>query len=117
MGDRKAPTPPPAAPAPTFSGVLTLHNWTMMADGQVYQYVFASQWEIVPDKHVEERLSLGRFRSQEGFSVVGYGDGPDPLVWIPGCQVKGWAYCEQSPQVHGAHAVYDLSVVWGGPDA
>lgn len=87
----------------SFAGVITLVNWTLMPNGQTYLYLWARKWVVMTDDVIGRFINAPKFRSSERWSLVGYGDGPDPKVFIPGCQVKGWARCEEVPP-HASHA-------------
>lgn len=74
------------------SGIVTLVNWTMMPDGNTYLYVFCRRWEVVTDK----MMPLDNFRSSEHWQLAGV-VGSNILLFIPGCQVKAWAYSVNKP--------------------
>ena len=78
-------------------GIVTLANWTMMPDGETYLFVFG-RWAILTDKAVAELASLPGFKSSEKWLAVGYGQGSEPAIIVPGCQVKGIVPCVKRPE-------------------
>ncbi|KKN52797.1 hypothetical protein LCGC14_0609150 [marine sediment metagenome] len=75
------------------SGIVTLVNWTMMPDGNTYIYVWCRHWEVVTDK----MMPLDNFRSSEHWQLAGLVNG-NIMLFLPGCQVKAWAYSENKPK-------------------
>ena len=71
-------------------GVITLIEWTMMPDGELYKYLWGENWRVVTDKET----GIEGFRSSEKWQLHG---GRTGSVVIPGCQVKGFARCSPPP--------------------
>lgn len=91
-------------PANFPAGVVTLLQWMMMPDGSVYQYVYAPSWRVVTNA----ATNIPKFRSVEKWHLVHYAENGEPLIVIPGCQVKCWARCEKNPSLRGGAQVYSV---------
>ena len=81
-----------------FEGVVTVSQWTRAPDGETYLYFWARKWVIVTDKLIGKMIGATEFRSSEKWSLLGYGAATDPVVFFPGCQVKGWMRSNGPPE-------------------
>lgn len=85
------------------AGVVTLLQWTMMADGSTYMYVWAPEWRIVTNS----ATGIDGLRSAERFHVCAY-VGDKLKVIIPGCQAKGFCACTFNPSLKGGSQIYTV---------
>ena len=77
-----------------YSAVVSLHNWTILHDGEEYRYVWCANWKIQTDK----QMPIEGFRSSEHWQLIAlYED--KPVMIIPGCQVTGFTICNECPFV------------------
>jgi hypothetical protein len=86
------------------AGVVTLANWTMMADGSAYMHVWADKWHVVTN----EGSGIKGLRTTDKYHLVAYSADGKAAVIIPGCQVKGYAACEKNPSLRGGSQVYTV---------
>lgn len=86
------------------AGVVTLLQWTMMADGSTYMHLWAPAWEVVTN----QATGIEGFRSVERWHLVARDGAGVPLVILPGCQVKGFAACGRNPMLRGGSQVFSV---------
>ena len=89
-----------------YSGIVSLHGWTAMQDGDEYRYVWCAHWEIQTDKE----MPVDGFRSSERWQLIAYYLGK-PVMIVPGCQVAAFVMCDECPTtMRSAHAMRFFSI-------
>lgn len=73
-------------------GIVTVDVWTMAQDGEEYRYFWCRDWRVITDKQVP----IEGFRSTEKWQLLAM-SGSRMLAMLPGCQVKAWVSCGETP--------------------
>ncbi len=94
MGTRKDVKRPDWLPLAS-RGIVTLVNWTLMPDGQIYLYVWAPRMQILTDPEIA-RIIPG-FRSAEHWTLALFNGHGQTVALIPGSQVKAWVAADHAP--------------------
>lgn len=88
-------------------GVITLLQWTMMADGSPYQYVWAKEWVVITNS----ASGIDGLKTADRFHVATYGPRGELLAIFPGCQVKAFVACSKNPSLKGGSQAYTVEPV------
>ncbi len=83
----------PKKPEEYVTGVITLINWTLAQDGHRYLFFWAKRWQIITDAEIP----VEHFHSSERWQLIAINKNGGVLAVFPGCQVKAWIKCDQSP--------------------
>ena len=83
------------------AGVVTLNNWTMVATGEKFLYLFCKNWKIMTDT----TFPIENFHSSERWQLIGKNKKGNACCVIPGCQVKGFLFCEKRPPVPDCYEI------------
>ena len=85
------------------NGVVRLANWTIMPNGEEYLNVWCKRWEIVTDR----MMPVEGFKSSEKWQLAAMVD-DKVVLFIPGCQVKGWTRIDDPEILKHGRRVYVL---------
>jgi len=86
------------------AGIVTLNTRTMMPDGAAYMYLWASEWIVITN----QMSGIEGLRTTDKYHLCVYNNHGQPLIIIPGCQVKGYCASNKNPVLKGGSQIYSI---------